>query len=42
METTPPVDRRIEAGEEQAIPPDVPHAVEVIGPMRMVVDFLVE
>ena len=41
METNPPIERRIDAGDEQAIPPQVPHAVEVVGPMRMVVDFLV-
>ena len=41
METDPPLDRRVVAGDAQPIPPGVPHAVGVDGPMRMEVDFLV-
>lgn len=40
METNPPLHLRIGAGEAQAIPPGVSHAVEVGGPVRLAVDFL--
>ncbi len=41
LETDPPIDVRLAAGESQAIPPGVPHAVSVDGPVSLVVDFLV-
>jgi tellurite methyltransferase len=39
--TDPPITRRLEAGDEQPIPPTVLHALHVDGPMRVEVDFLV-
>ena len=41
MATAPPIDRELAAGTAQPIPPGVRHAVEVLGPMRVEVDFLV-
>lgn len=41
MATAPPLDRTLRAGDEQTIPPDVAHALEVDGPVRLQVDFLV-
>jgi hypothetical protein len=41
LATTPPIDRRLLAGTEQAIPPGVAHAVGVVGSMRIQIDFLV-
>ena len=41
LETDPPIDVRLAAGDSQAIPPGVPHAVSVDGPVSLVVDFLV-
>ncbi len=41
MATVPPVDRLLGAGDEQAIPPGVAHAVHPAGAMRIEVDFLV-
>ena len=41
MATRPPVDRRLRAGEHQAIPPRVPHAVQPGGHCRVAVDFFV-
>ena len=41
IETDPPVHRRLEAGDRQPIPPSVPHAVGLLGPVRLAVDFLV-
>lgn len=41
MATTPPVDIRRTAGESHAIPPGVPHALALDGPVRLAVDFLV-
>lgn len=41
MATTPPVDVRLAAGGSHAIPPAVPHALAVDGPVRLAVDFLV-
>lgn len=38
--TDPPVDVVVEAGGEQALPPAVSHAVHVIGPTTIAVDFL--
>jgi len=40
MATTPPVDVRLDAGEEQAIPPGVTHALTVEGPVRVAIEFL--
>jgi tellurite methyltransferase len=41
MATTPPLERTVRAGEEQAIPPDVAHAVHPTGPVEFTVEFLV-
>jgi tellurite methyltransferase len=41
MATSPPVERALGAGDAQAIPPGVDHAVIVHGPVRLAVDFLV-
>lgn len=42
IETTPPTSVRVSRGEEQPIPPDVPHLVRLDGPVRFVIDFLVK
>ena len=42
LDTTPPRTVELSAGDDQAIPPGVPHAVRVEGPMRLEVDFLVK
>ena len=39
METDPPLDRVVEAGGTQPIPPAVPHQVRVGGPVRLSVEF---
>lgn len=41
MRTIPPVHRALDAGAVQPIPPGVFHAVEVMGPARLAIDFLV-
>jgi mannose-6-phosphate isomerase-like protein (cupin superfamily) len=41
MAVDPAVDRRMSAGDEQAIPPGVPHAVDPEGPVVLTVEFLV-
>ena len=41
MDTDPPITRRLGAGDEQPIPPGVPHRLTVEGPVRLTVDFLV-
>ena len=41
METRPPTINRVSAGEEQPIPPDVPHFVRVDESGRLAIDFLV-
>jgi tellurite resistance-related uncharacterized protein len=41
IETTPPVSLTVAAGEEQPIPPGVPHLVLLDGPVRLAIDFLV-
>lgn len=41
METAPPLDVALAAGDEQPIPPGVPHALRLVGTTRVVVDFLV-
>lgn len=40
MDTEPEITRRMAAGEDQPIPPEVPHHVRLIGPVRLQVDFL--
>ena len=43
IDTTPPMTVRLTAGEEQPIPPVVPHLVRVGDePVRLVIDFLVK
>jgi len=39
METSPPLEARLVAGTQQVIPPEVPHEVMLVGPMRLVVEF---
>jgi hypothetical protein len=41
MATEPAVDVRLEAGDRQPIPPGVPHALTVDGPVRLAVEFYV-
>ena len=41
LDTDPPIHVQLAAGESQPIPPGVPHAVSVEGPVLLVVDFLV-
>jgi tellurite resistance-related uncharacterized protein len=41
IDTDPPIRRRLAAGDSQPIPPGVPHAVSLDGPVRLTVDFLV-
>lgn len=41
MRTDPPLQRRIEEGQSQSIPPDVLHAVELDGPVLLALEFLV-
>ena len=41
LATDPPLERRLGAGDRQAIPPLVPHHLVVDGPARVAVDFLV-
>lgn len=40
IETDPAIRIRLKAGEGQPIPPGVPHAVSIEGPVRLAVDFL--
>lgn len=40
MATTPPIERRLQAGDHQAIPPLVDHQLRISGPVRLQVDFL--
>jgi tellurite resistance-related uncharacterized protein len=42
MDTDPAIRIRVEAGGRQPIPPGVPHALTVDGPVRLTVEFLVE
>jgi tellurite methyltransferase len=39
IETTPPVERAVGAGQSQAIPPATPHEVGIDGPFRLVLEF---
>ncbi|MCU1503891.1 MAG: hypothetical protein JWM12_3245 [Ilumatobacteraceae bacterium] len=39
-DTDPPLERIIAAGEIQAIPPTIDHAVELLGPVELCIDFL--
>ncbi len=41
MATEPPLERRLVAGDRQAIPPGIPHHLIVEGPAVIAVDFLV-
>jgi tellurite methyltransferase len=41
MDTTPPVDIRLGAGDARAIPPGVTHTVSLGGAARIAVDFLI-
>lgn len=41
METDPPIDAGLTAGDSQPVPPGVPHALFTDGPVRLVVEFLV-
>lgn len=41
METEPPIEVELCAGDEQAIPPGIPHMVTVDGAVQLVVDFYV-
>ena len=41
IETNPPIDVRLDAGDEQPIPPGVPHLLRLDGPVQLAVDFLV-
>lgn len=41
LATDPPIDRELGPGAEQPLPPGVPHAVGVVGPMRVEVVFMV-
>jgi tellurite methyltransferase len=40
LATDPPAERTMRAGDVQAIPPEVAHAVHLLGPVRLAVDFL--
>jgi len=39
METSPHLEARLVAGEQQLIPPEVPHEIGLVGPMRIVLEF---
>jgi len=39
METSPLLKVRLVAGNQQAIPPSVPHEIDLIGPMLLTVEF---
>jgi tellurite methyltransferase len=41
IELTPPFSVRLHAGDEQPIPPGVPHLLRVDAPLRVAIDFLV-
>jgi tellurite resistance-related uncharacterized protein len=41
LETSPPIHVRLAAGDSQPLPPGVPHAASIDGPVRFVLDFLV-
>lgn len=41
MATSPPIERRLRAGDDQPIPPVVAHRVRLRGPARLAIDFLV-
>jgi len=40
MNTAPPITRQLVAGDNQAIPPSVPHQLTVEGPFELAIDFL--
>lgn len=41
IETTPPLSARLDAGDEQPIPPALAHLLRVDAPVRLTIDFLV-
>jgi tellurite resistance-related uncharacterized protein len=41
MDTDPPFDRELQAGESQPIPPEVRHEIRVVSGARLEVEFLV-
>ena len=41
LDTSPPIERRVEAGEDQPIPPDVIHRLRPSSLVRLEIDFLV-
>jgi tellurite methyltransferase len=41
LRTEPVIDRRLGAGDEQPLPPGVPHELTLLGPVRLAVDFFV-
>ena len=40
IDTDPTLEHHLDAGQTQAIPPEVNHEVRPTGPMRLIVDFL--
>jgi tellurite methyltransferase len=40
MSTTPPLERTLGPGEDQALPPAVTHRLHLIGPVRLEIEFL--
>lgn len=40
MQTRPPIERRLRAGDSEAIPPRVAHELRLPGPVRLQLDFL--
>lgn len=41
MATNPPIERQLETGDTQAIPPRADHELHLSGPVRLQIDFLV-
>lgn len=41
IETTPPFSARLDAGDQQPIPPGVAHLLRVDAPVRLTIDFLI-
>jgi hypothetical protein len=41
IETEPPIVRHLTAGDDQPIPPEVPHTLQLVAPAVVAVDFLV-
>ncbi len=40
IDSDPPVERRLDAGQTQPIPPEVSHELRPTGPVQLIVDFL--